>query len=232
MLLNRFRHLLRRWIPAVKQQNLPAEPEEVSSTESTFASTSAGVNKVELALHRIHLLNDCQMRLERGLTMDKAFCEKFSALVETIMAEAIGVNALTTHEVEMMTNLAAAGRSRNVVEIGNILRYVYETMIFELWKGVKDEGGSQSYATQALSLQERKERLEVTLLRLKTALDKGDKESADAEMAELRSIDYLAELPNLYSSLHAALLKGEMKTAAEILAIRRALSGILDKRKG
>ena len=203
----------------MKQQNLPAEPEEFSSAESTFASTSADVIKLELALHRIHLLNDCQMRMELGLTMDRAFCEEFGILVETILAEATGTNALTTHEAEMMTNLAAAGRNGNVVEIGNFLRYVYETMIFELWKGVKDEGGSQSYGTQALDFQERKERLGVTLSRLKTALNKGDRESADAAMAELRSMEYLTDLPNLYSFLHDLLLMGKMRIAAEYLAM-------------
>ena len=220
MPLHRFRQLLQRWIPAVKKQNLPAEPEDFSSTELIFASTPAGVTKLELALHRIDLLNDCQMRIELGLTMDRAFCEKFGILVEAILAEAIGTNALTTHEVEMMTNLAVAGRSGNVVEIRLFfLPYVYEAMILELWKGVKDEGGSQSYGTQAHDLQERKERLRVTLLRLKTALGKGDNESADAAMAELRSMEYLTGLPNLYSFLHTTLLMGEMKIAAEMLAM-------------
>ena len=212
MPLNRFRRLLQRWIPAVKQQNLPAEPEE-------FSSTKSGVTKIELFIHRIDLLNEYLRRRELGLTMDRAFCEKIGALAEAIREEAIGTNALTTYESEMMANFAAAGRSGNAVEMGNFFSYVYEAMVFELWKGVKDEGGSQSCGTQALSLQERKERLEVTLLRLKTALDKGDSESVDAAMAELRSMDYLKDLPNLYCSLHVMLLMGEMRIASEILGI-------------
>jgi len=95
--------LLRRWIPAGKQQNAPESVE--------VPPDMTGAVKAELTAQRLDLFNHYRWHFMNGLPVDNAYCEKFTAL-----AEALG-----------MTELAAAGRRGDAEEIRRQLPETYET---------------------------------------------------------------------------------------------------------
>ncbi|MCL2011155.1 MAG: ATP-binding protein, partial [Synergistaceae bacterium] len=95
--------MLKRWIPAGKQQNVPEGME--------IPPNMVGAAKAELGIQQLDLFNHYRWHFINGLPVDQAYCEKFTAL-----AEALG-----------MTELAAAGRRGDAEEIRRLLPEAYET---------------------------------------------------------------------------------------------------------
>ncbi|MCL2010443.1 MAG: ATP-binding protein, partial [Synergistaceae bacterium] len=187
--------LLRRWIPEEKQQNVPGADRHAQIEVPQYMS---GAAKEELATQRLDLLNHNRWHFMNGLPADQAYCEKFAALIETMIAEAL----VPPNVRGMMEDLAAAGRRGDAEEIRRMLPGAYEAL------------------TSTTRGEHAENNLEDTLLRLKTALDEKDDEGADAAMGKLRSMDYLsASERELYFFLYNALLMDETEKAAEHLAV-------------
>jgi signal transduction histidine kinase/CheY-like chemotaxis protein/uncharacterized membrane protein YfcA len=178
--------VLRRWIPAAKQQGAPEDAGE------GYAGPP-GLAKEYMGLYQLNLLNHFRWHFVNGPPADQAYCERFSALLESMDVPA------PLREAAM--NLAAAGRRGDAEEIGRLLPDVYEAL-----------AAGHEEKTDGENARE-------TLMRLKTALDQGGGPGADAALDALRGMDGLSgEARELYFFLNDALLMGETEKASAKLA--------------
>ena len=192
--------LLRRWIPAVKRQDVPEGGSRIAPV------SISGAIHAELTAYQLDTLNHYRWHFVNGIPADNEYCEKFSALVEAMAAGALKENDGALKAI--MEELAAAGRRSDVEEICRLLPDAYEAIAAAIRENKESDAPKDSQ--NALS----------TLSRLKTTLDEGDNEGADAAMKELRDMEALSpSTRELYFFLYNALLMGETEEAAEKLAM-------------
>ena len=202
--------LLRRWIPAEKQQNVPEHMGKIAETAFAPAPLKmGGINKIELAAQRLDLLNHYRWHFVNDLPADQAYYEKFTALVETVAAETVDV---PQHVRVVIADLAAAGRRGDAEEIRRLLPNAYDAIAY----ATREERTTKDFC---LSMGD-------TLLRLKMALDQGDAQSVEVAMDKLRAMDDLSTpVHELYLFLYDALFMDETEEAAEGLAVWMKIFG-------
>jgi CheY-like chemotaxis protein len=187
--------VLRRWIPAAKQRDVPPEIAEslAAAPPPQPSSGMVGIAKEEIGAHRLNLLNHFRLHFVTGLPADQAYYEKFCALVDVL--------DVPEHLQDAAATLASAGRRYDGTEVTRLLPALYEALASTKQK--EDERGGP------------KDALKATLMRLKTALDANDGPGVSAAMNAMRAMDNLsAAQRELYFYLHDAHLMGETEKAS------------------
>lgn len=208
--------LLRRWIPAAKQQgvadstpvNAPNDatvnaPNDRSDDAPNNATDStphmSGSIRDELAAQQLDLLNHYAWHFANGLPADQAYCEKTGRLADALV-ENIGV--IPDGPVPGAAKLAAAARLGQAEEIRQLLPHVYQGLATALHQRNK-------HAPDALTHM---------LSQLKAALDADDEQRANTVMDAFRGMDGLSHsAQELYFFLYNALLMGETEQASQRL---------------
>ena len=186
--------LLLRWIKTEKQQNVQEGESLFDPAPMTGKAGITGAIQAEWAAQQLDMLNHYRWHFENGLPVDEEYFKKFS-----VLTEAMG-----------MTDLAELGRRGDTEEIRRLLPDAYEALV---------EAASRIPA-RANTMDAPPTQLKDTLSRLKTALDKGDEESAYTVMRELRAMtDLSAPAMELYFFLCDTLLMGETEKAAGGLSV-------------
>jgi signal transduction histidine kinase/CheY-like chemotaxis protein/Ca2+/Na+ antiporter len=197
--------VLRRWIPAAKQRDVPPEVAEALAAapppQPSFGMD--GIAKEEIAAHRLNLLNHYRWHFVNGLPADQAYYEKFCALVDVL--------DVPEHLQGAAATLASAGRRYDEAEVTRLLPELYEALA-----AVREERKSNENAGSKSP----EKALRDTLMRLKTALDQGDAKKADIELDALRAMDDMNdEARDMYFFLYDALLVGETEKASAKLNV-------------
>ncbi|MCL2123777.1 MAG: ATP-binding protein [Desulfovibrionaceae bacterium] len=168
-------------------------------TDADSSDAAPGVARAEMNAQRLDMLNHYRWHFANGeLPVDQAYCEKFSALMESM--------EVPPHARGDAAQLAAAGRQGDAATIRRLLPGVYEVLA----AAQREEKNGEAGANDAF---------ESTLMRLETALASGDSRGMEAAMGELRAMDGLGdEARELYANLYDALMMDDTEKAAATLA--------------